>query len=402
MTEVFIGRQPIFDRELKVVGYELLYRGGDVENALFSDPNHATSVVLSNTFLEMGLERLVDDKLAFINLTRAFLLGEYPLPMRHDRLVLEVLEDIVIDAELIQALEHLSAQGFKLALDDVVDPDAVANILHLAQIVKVDLMQTDFNTLPEHVTRYQTHQVELLAEKVETQAEFEQCKSLGFDYFQGYFLCRPSVLKEKKISGLKMVMLSLLSKLQSPEIEFAEIEDIIRQDVTLSYKLLRLINSAFYTTRSEIKSIRQALTLLGLSQIRAWVSLLLLSESDNKPQELIKTAMIRGKMCEHLAGVIRDARPDVYFTVGLFSVLEALMDLPLKDILAQISLAEDINLALLEQRGELGQALSCVLAYEQGQWEEVHFHGLQPESIIDCYLQALAWADQATQVLATH
>lgn len=396
MAEAFIGRQAIFDRNLQVFGYELLYRSADMDRAVFSDANLATSVVMSNTFLEIGLERLVGDKPAFLNLTRSFLLGEYPLPQRHDRLVLEVLEDITIDDELVEALEKLSKAGYTLALDDVTDPLQVFRILDLADIVKVDLMATNRKHLAEHVKVYKSRGVKLLAEKIETQEEFDWCKELGFDYFQGYFLCKPSVIREKKLTGARISILALLAEMQKPDTEFQRIDDIVRQDVALSYKLLRLINSAYYSTRSEIKSIKQALTLLGLSQIRSWVSLLLLSETDNKPPELVKTAMIRGKMSELVATELNMPRPEVHLTIGLFSALDALLDMPLDEILAQVPLANDVNAALLYREGELGELLNWVLAYENADWDVLKSCSLSPESLRDCYFEAVLWAEDMT------
>lgn len=396
MAEAFIGRQAIFDRNLQVFGYELLYRSADMDRAVFSDANLATSVVMSNTFLEIGLERLVGDKPAFLNLTRSFLLGEYPLPQRHDRLVLEVLEDITIDDELVEALEKLSKAGYTLALDDVTDPLQVFRILDLADIVKVDLMATNRKHLAEHVKVYKSRGVKLLAEKIETQEEFDWCKELGFDYFQGYFLCKPSVIREKKLTGARISILALLAEMQKADAEFQRIDDIVRQDVALSYKLLRLINSAYYSTRSEIKSVKQALTLLGLSQIRSWVSLLLLSETENKPPELVKTAMIRGKMSELVASELNMQRPEVHLTIGLFSALDALLDMPLDEILAQVPLANDVNAALLYREGELGELLNWVMAYENADWDVLKSCSLSAESLRDCYFEAVLWAEDMT------
>lgn len=400
MTEVYIGRQPIFDRNLQVFGYELLYRSGEANKAVFSDANHATSVVMSNTFLEIGLERLVGDKQAFLNLTRAFLLGDYPIPHRHDRLVLEILEDITIDDELVDAVKKLAKSGFKLALDDVVNPLAVERLLGIAHMVKVDLMQTDRSVLAAHVDVYKKHNIKLLAEKIETQEEFEWCKMLGFDYFQGYFLCKPSIVREKKLTSTKMTIMQLLSEMQAPDVEFSRIEEVIRKDVSLSYKLLRLLNSAYYSTRSEIKSIRQALTLLGLREIRSWVGLLLMSEAENKPPELVKTAIIRGKMCELIAEELEMGRSEAHFIVGLFSVLDALMDMPLDEILNQVPLSKDVNAALLFRDGDLGQMLAWVLAYEAGNWDELQDYPHGSENIRNCYLDAVFWADELTQAAA--
>jgi c-di-GMP phosphodiesterase len=394
MSDVYIGRQPIFNRDLEVFGYELLYRSADMDRADFSDGNHATSVVISNTFMEIGLDRLVGDKWAFINLTRPFLLGQYPIPLQTDKLILEILEDVVLDRELIEAVRTLKGQGFTLALDDVTDPVRLEALRGLASIVKVDLLLTDRAKLPQQVLAYMSERVNLLAEKIETFQEFEWCQSLGFDYFQGYFLAKPQVIKEKKLKGTKIVIMELLAALQKPDVEFNRVEDIIQKDVALSYKLLRLINSAYYGVRSEVKSIKQALTMLGLRQIQSWVSLLLLSETDNKPSELIKTAMIRGKMCEILAEDLREPRPEIPFTIGLFSVLDALMDMSLTDILDQVPLADDVKDALLKHTGPYGRILSCVLAYEKADWGNVRIQGLNPVTVVDAYLEAVDWADE--------
>ncbi|PIQ27770.1 hypothetical protein COW36_07620 [bacterium (Candidatus Blackallbacteria) CG17_big_fil_post_rev_8_21_14_2_50_48_46] len=400
MSEVYVGRQPIFDRNLDVFGYELLYRSADLEQALFMDGNHATSVVISNTFLEIGLERLVGDKLAFINLTRPFLLGEFPIPLQPDKLVLEILEDIVLDQELVAAVHDLKQQGFTLALDDITDPVRLKALQGLASIVKVDLMQTDRAQVPSQVAFYKQTGVKVLAEKIETMEEFEWCESLGFDLYQGYFLSKPKVVKEKKLTGTKIVIMQLLAAMQKPDVEFQRIETIIQHDVALSYKLLRLINSAYYGMRSEIKSIKQALTLLGLRQIQSWVSLLLLSEAENKPSELIKTAMVRGKMCELLAETLEEPRPEIPFTIGLFSVLDALMDMSLEDILAQVPLAQDVKDALLEKTGPYGRILASVLAYEKADWAHVRIQGLNPLDVVDCYMEAIEWAEELESFVA--
>lgn len=401
MSDVFIGRQPIFDRQLRVMGYELLYRSGENNQATFLDGNHATSVVISNTFLEMGLEKLVGEKLAFLNLTRPFLMGEYPLPRHPDRLMLEVLEDIALDQELISALRGLVAQGYQLALDDVTDPDRILPVLDLVKLIKVDYMLVDRKRLPEHVAFYKSHGIQLLAEKIETQAELEECQRLGFDYFQGYFLCKPAIVRAKKLTGSKMVILQLLAEMHSTELEFSRIDAVIRQDVALSYKLLRLINSAYYATASRIQTVRQALTLLGLGQVYGWVQLLLLSETDTKPPELMKTAMIRAKMCELLANTSAHPKPEAAFTVGLFSVLDALLDQPLSEILSQVPLSQEITSALLEGHGPMGLLLNCVLAYEKGHWEEASCHQVSQIEVRDAYLEAVRWADEMSGVLAS-
>jgi len=399
MTNLFIGRQAIFDKDLNVKAYELLFRSGEINQAQFLDGNHATAVVIANAFLEMGLHKLVGDKQAFINLTREFILGDYPLPFSSQQLVLEVLEDIIVDNELREALLELKAQGYQLALDDVTDPQSVDLIIDLATVVKVDLMSTDRDALPAQMQQYRGSGRVLLAEKVETQAEFEWCQTLGFDLYQGYFFAKPAIIKERKLPGSKLVILRLIADLQHSDVEFSKLEALICQDVSLSYKLLRLMNSAYYGTRSKIQSVRQALTLLGLKQIQAWLSLLLLSESENKPPELLRTAMVRGKMAEFLCQEETRIRPESGFTVGLFSVLEALMDMSLPDILAEVPFAEDIQVALLEHSGPLGEVLKAVLHYERGEFGALVDSEFSVKSLRNAYMGAIIWSEEMSTVL---
>ncbi len=399
MLEAFVGRQPIYNRELKVIGYELLFRSYKADQAQFQNGDQATSEVVLNAFMEIGLEQLVGNHLAFVNLTRNFILEKYSLPLPKDRVVLEVLEDITLDEELIKALRLLSSRGYQIALDDVVNPYELGPLLDIADIAKLDLIAVEQARLEEFITLLRQHKVKLLAEKVETPEVFELCKDLGFDYFQGYFFCKPKVVKGHRMPAMRLSVLRLLAKLQVPDIQFEELEEIVSQDVSLSYKLLRLINSAFYARPMEIKSIRQALTLLGLKQVQAWVSLLVLSRIDDKPHELMVTAMVRAKMCELLTGSFKEKRAEAGFMTGLFSVLDALLDLPLKEILASLPLSDDIAHALLYQEGNLGALLHCVIAYERGNWEEVLYPGLEVGTIRDAYLQALRWATEVSSLL---
>lgn len=392
MTDLFIGRQPIFDRQLNVVGYELLYRSGNKSHADIFDGDHATASVLSNTFLAFGLDNLVEDKLAFVNLTPPFLTGQYPLPGHHNRLVLEILEDTLLDPSMVDAIRKLSEQGYVLALDDVVHYSAVESLLDIVDLVKIDFMQVNREELPEQVAYYKARGLELLAEKIETQEELSHCQALGFDYFQGYFLSKPVVMQHKKISTSRMIILQLLDKLEQRDIAFKDIEALITHDVGLSYKLLRLINSAYYGTRSDISSIHQAISLLGLEQIRNWISLLLLSEVDQKPAELVRAAMIRARMSELLATRLQLEKPQTAFTVGLFSVLDALLDMSLEDIFAQIPLTAEVKLALVSKEGILGNILNAVMAYEAGQWDHVSCDNLNTEHFKSSYLEAVQWS----------
>lgn len=399
MLDVFVGRQPIYDRQLDVFAYELLFRSGEVNQAGVLDGDQATSQVILNTFMEIGLDTIVGTKQAFINLTRDFILRDYSDVFPAGRVVMEVLEDIAVDAELIEAVRGLSTQGYTIALDDFIYHESLHELVEVADIIKVDIMALDRAALQEHVTILRHYDVKLLAEKVETQDDFKYCKDLGFDFFQGYFFCKPEIIKGQRVPANRLVILQLLAKLQDPEADFQELESIIGRDVSLSYKLLRVINSAFYSLPRKIESLRQALLMLGTKFIASWVSIFILAGIDDKPHELMITAMVRAKMCELLALALGQRNKEAFFTVGLFSALDALMDSPMQEVLASLPLSDEITAALLAHEGLLGDALRCVLAYERGEWDHVACLDLDRVAITDAYLGAITWAAEADDQL---
>lgn len=401
MQDIFIGRQPIFDRDLNVFAYELLFRSGTRNHAGEFDGDQATSQVIVNAFIEIGLEQIVGPHPAFINLTRSFVTSVTPLPFPKDRVVLELLEDIRPDAEVVSGVRNLAAQGYVIALDDFVFNENLKPLIEHAQIVKIDLMTLSREELAEHVRLLNGYDVKLLAEKIETQEEFEHCKALGFSYFQGYFLSRPNIVQSTQLAPNRLAVLQLLAKLQDPQSDATDIEALIGQDVALSYKLLRYINSAFFAFPKKIESIRQAVVYLGMQSIKTWVSLLVVAGLGNKPAELVTQAMQRAKMCELLAKTAKRPNADSYFTVGLFSLLEALMDMPLEKILASLPFTDDIRKALLKQEGPYGEALSCAIAYEKGDFMRARFDRLAPSQMTDTYLASARWADDSANAIGS-
>ncbi|WJW75761.1 HDOD domain-containing protein [Thiohalobacter sp. IOR34] len=400
MQDIFIGRQPIFDRDLRVYAYELLFRNSDTNAAGFTDGDQATSRVISNSFIEIGLDKIVGRHRAFLNLTRGFLINDWPLPFPKDKVVLEILEDIEPDEEVIRAVGSLRAQGFSLALDDFIYHASLKPLIEHAEIIKIDIKPLSEQALIEHVRELRNYPVRLLAEKIETQDEFRFCRELGFEYFQGYFLSRPKVISAREIPPNGLATVQLLGRLQDPQASAEELERLISQDVGLSYKLLRYINSAFFSLPKAVESIRQAVVYLGNRAIKTWATLLVFSGIEDKPHELMTTAMLRAKMCELLAEASGEARSDAFFTVGLFSALEPLLEAPLPKVLDSLPLSDEIRNALLAFEGPYGEALRCTLAYETAEWERVHFNDLSGSQITEIYMQAAQWADEATQMLA--
>jgi len=397
MSEIYIGRQPIYDRNLDLFAYELLYRPNNKLNAAgVIDHDLATSQVLLNAFLEFGLERLVGKKRAFINLPRSFVVGDLPLPFPKEQVVLEILEDIEPDAVVIEAVRRLSAEGYEIALDDFIYHSNLRPLISASKIIKIDIINLPRGTVRDHVALLREHNVELLAEKVETHEDFAFAEELGFDYFQGYFFCRPKIVSGKSIPANRLSILHMLAKLQEPDLKITELADLVSQDVAISYKLLRSLNSPFYALSKPIESIHHAIVYVGLQQIKQWVTLIALSSIPGKPLQLMVVAITRAKMCECLAGDNTKSSKSA-FTVGLLSVLDALMDTSMENALSKLPLATDIKEALLHSKGTLGHTLQCVLDYEQGRWDEINIPDTSRDTLTQAYLKAVTWADQLVQ-----
>ena len=401
MQDIFVGRQPIYTRALDVYAYELLYRGGNVDFAHVTEGDSATSQVILNSITEFGLERVVGRHLAFVNLTRGFIIGEYPLPVPKEQVVLEVLEDVQPDAEVVRGLRDLRRRGFTIALDDFLHSELNAPLLHLADIVKVDILgmtEEDIRRQLELLKPYR--QLKLLAEKVESRDQFNLCHGLGFDYFQGYFLARPNVVQGSSISASRLNLLRMLAELQDPGCHFDRVQEMVSQDVTLSYKLLRHINAALYGMPRRVDSIRETVVYLGMSMVKNLASLFLLANVEGKPHDLLVTAMLRAKMCELLAVAAGKSDTQPFFTVGLFSTLDALMDASMARVLDRLPLSEEVRGALLESKGALGEALHSTLAYEHGDWGNVECFGLSRGEIKSAFLDAVAWVEEVDRELS--
>jgi len=398
-AETLVARQPIFDRNMEVVAYELLFRRNNAEQADVVDHDQATSQVIVNAFMEIGIGNLVGDKLAYINMPTAFLLGDYPIPFAQEKVVLEVLEHVEVNDKMIAALQKLSLAGYVIALDDFVFSEKTKPLLKLARVVKLDVLDVKPDALRKQVGQLLPYKLKLVAEKIETQAMFEQCKRLGFEFFQGYFLCRPQSVKGAKLSANRLQMLKLMAELNDPDIQMHKLEQTVGSDVSLSYKLLRVINSAQYGMRQKVESLRHALVLLGVKKIKDWATLIVLTSIDNKPRELFVISLQRAKYCQLLAQVRGAANIDAYFTAGLFSTLDALLDKPFAELVPQLSLADELNQALLERSGPIGEVLNAVIAYEQADWGAITLADVATTQLRDCYLEAVRWARDAAQQL---
>ena len=398
-SQVFVGRQPIFDGDLSVFAYELLFRDGDGNRARVVDGEQATLQTLVNTLMEFGLDEVVGNHLAFLNLNRSLLLRHADLPAMQQRFVLEVLEDIEPDAEVIAALQALAQKGFRIALDDFVYRDTLKPLVELADIIKIDIQKLEPEQVRLHVAKMRPYDVKFLAEKVETHEQFEFCKSLGFQYFQGYFLSRPKVLSGKRLPANRLAVLQLLEQIQNPDVSVAELEQLISRDVSLSYRILRYINSAQFAGSRKIESINRAVVMIGLRQLRALTSLFVLSQLDDKPVELMRIALVRARMCELLSQHLGTGTSETHFTIGLFSTLDALLDRPIEEIVAALPLNADVVAALTRREGIGGAILGCVLACERGEWTVASDPRFDFAVVSQAYHDALKWTDATTRLL---
>jgi EAL and modified HD-GYP domain-containing signal transduction protein len=399
MADIFIARQPIYDRELEVFGYELLYRASEVNQAAPEDGDQATTHVILNAFVEMDLERLVGAHSAFINFPASLLTTELPKQLPHGKVALEILEDVEVTPEIVGAVRELSKQGFTIALDDFVYGSSLRPLIEIADIIKFDLLSFSPEELAKQVRLIRDHKVRIVAEKVESVEQFELCKELGFDYFQGYHFCRPHVIKGQRLPEDRLTVLRLLAELQSSDVEASKLEAIVSRDVSLSYKLIRVVNSAHFYRPHRIHSIHHAIVYLGNRAIKAWLSLIAMSGAEPRPHELTTVAMVRARMCELLAEALGYKNREGYFTAGLFSVLDALLGLPMEEVIGSLHLDDDLEDALLRLQGPYGRVLACTVAYERGDWDDPVCRILAAQPLREAYLAAVAWADSARQEL---
>ncbi len=400
MQDIYIGRQPIYDAKLQVVAYELLFRSGQGNQAGVVDGDSATTNVIINAITEIGMDQLVGDKRAFVNLTRNHILqmAAQPLPEMRDRLVLEILEDVLAEEDIVAAVHKLAKAGFTIALDDFIYHESLQPLVDISDIIKIDLMALTTTELEQQVKLLANGKRKLLAEKVETREEFEHCQQLGFDYYQGYYFSKPSIVKGKSLPANKMAIIQLLSKLMDDNTSNEELAEIITQDITMSIRVLRYLNSAQFGLGHEINSIQQAVMMLGRDTIRNLANLVTMSQITNKPHELIIISMIRAKMAENIAALVNTDK-DVCFTTGLFSIIDAMLDQPMHILTEQLPLSKNIKQALNSQQGELGKILACVLAYESGDWDKANYASLSIDDIRNCYLDALQWATKNTSLI---
>lgn len=388
-----LARQPIFDREIRVNAYEILFRGPLDEHAAGVLPRNATAEVAVRALLDVGLERLVGDRNAWINIPRDVLVGSLYDFLPPERIVLELLESIEADPEVMQAIARAKARGFKIALDDFVLNERTAGLVAQADYVKLDALGLGAEGLSAAIQALRRPGLRLLAEKVETHEMFQLAVRCGCELLQGYFFARPQLIRSRSLPNNRMTLLRVVASLQDVNSSLEEIEGLVRSDVGLSYRLLRYVNSAAIGVLAPITSLRHAVMTLGLDRVRVCVLVLLLTSNDDKPDELVTTSLVRARYCQLLCA-FHDLDPQRGFLVGLLSAIDAFLDRKLETIVAEMGLSEDITRALIDHDGELGLVLEAAIACESADWERLGAMQYGAHTLRDTYLSALSWSAQ--------
>lgn len=399
MEEAFIGRQAILDQKKNVYAYEILFRSG-LKNAFDPslDGNVATQSVMVNTMLDFGMKKLVSDKKAFINFTEKNLLNRAPQLLPADSIVVEILETVQPTPAILEAVQELKDEGYKIALDDFVLLPGYEPLIDMADIIKVDFRITEEPEERKRLREILPGHVRLLAEKIETEEEFHQALEYGYVLFQGYFFCKPVVLHKKKLTSNALSQIRLLKEVNRQDFDFSAIINVISSDTNLVHKLLTYINSVGIGLTYHISNLRQAAVLLGSGGMRRWVTLISLQTfSEDKPPELFTISLLRAKFCELIAHEIKrpDLTPDTGFLLGMFSLLDVLLSQPMEEVLKEVGLSSELNAALLGEDNILRHVLDLVIAYEQGDWDKViaccRRENIPVEHLQPCYDEVLKW-----------
>lgn len=393
----FIARQPIYDSAMAVSAFELLYRQAQGEA---SDPRQAALQVLSTAALEIGFDKLAGGLPVHINFPAELLVDVPPLPFPADRVVIDVREQALAEPKAVIGLQGLRARGHATALDGYSRPAGDAALLTGFNSVKLQISEREPAELARLVKELSARNIKLIATGVATLEQFERCIALGFEGFQGDFLQHPQTFRAKQVPSNRLSTLRLVASLQNENYAIAEVERLLSQDISMSYHVLRCINSSYYNLPRKVDSIRQAIVILGLENLRQLCTLLCLQGLDDRPPSLFVHALTRARLCEQLGrmGGATDAGP--FFMTGLFSLLNALVGLPTEKIVEELPLAPAISTALVTGDGDLGSALQCTRAYERAAWSHVIYRDVAPHLIRAAYVDAVFWAEQARTLIA--
>ena len=399
-SNAFIARQPILNAEHSIIAYELLFRhAAHAESASLESDMNAGITVIANALCNMGTTWLLKGKQAFINMDVPMLMSSFSSLLPKDNVVIEVLETVQATDEVLARLQELKREGYRLALDDFHYQPELEPLLPLADYVKLDVLAHTPDELAKQVKQIRRYPAKLLAEKVETLQQFNHCRDLGFDFFQGYYFARPETLVERVINPVHATVLQLLEKVRQGA-DVKELEALFKKDVALTFKLMRYINSAGFGLSCEVQSIRHAVSILGMQPLYRWLTLLLVTAGSNvtSPAQA-RTAITRGRLCELLGKTeLTRSDQDNLFIVGVFSMLPAMLEMTMEQVLERVVIPEKIADALLDRSGLYGPFLALAEAVESGDTARLEDLTLSlmlsPDQVSEAHLQALAWVEQ--------
>lgn len=396
--DVYIARQPIFNRNMKIYGYELLYRQSINNFFEGADDDQATTALINNSFMVFGFRELIEQTKGFINFSQNLILSDLAYVLPKDHAVIEVLERVEPNEQVIEACRRLKEKGYLLALDDFVLEQYTKEylpLIELADIIKVEFPAIKGDGIQKIINKF-GGRITFLAEKVETREEHQRAMSMGFKLFQGYYFSKPVMENLKDIGALNINLVRIVNVLNSEPIDYDRIAEIIQQDVGLSYKFLKMSNSVYYGSKYRVKNIKQGLMFMGLDEIRRWVYLMMLrGVQRTENAQLVKTSMVRGKMLSLLAKELQVGSESDYFIAGMFSSIDVLMNTSMEKALMGLPLSSEVREALLGKRNRLRGYLDTVLALEQAKWEQLAVENGYPQLAADkymtLYLEAIKW-----------
>ena len=398
--ELMMAQQPIFDRHKSLFGYELLFRGDREDLANFDNPEVATSQVIVNLCIGISELEVQTRQPFFINMTTDLVLSDAFFPISPDTVYIEILEDQSITPEFVSAVQRWYEKGFRFVLDDYHFSPSYDPLLPFMSMVKVDVLSTPPNTVLKEIEALKQRRIKLVAEKVENQDMFQQCLDLGFEYYQGYYLSRPEIVKGKKIEADVQSALNLVNMLQNESVCIGAVAQLVGQHPTLSYQMLRLLNSPVVGLTKNVESIKEAVVYLGLEQLKRWSMLITLSSQKCSNPEILKMLLIRAKCCELLATQSKSVSADQAFTVGLISGMDRILQISQKELLKQIALNGELQSAILEYKGPLGRILFSVTSIEEERWDRIAQLPNKVRGYLNvAFFEALQWANKITVAL---
>lgn len=398
--DIYVARQAVLNSKKQTVAYELLFREGRA-NAYPSgvESRTATSRLILNHHLNLGFSEITSGKKALVNFCGNGIIERLPALVGPDAMIIEILEDTQPSAQLLEACAELASKGYRLALDDFIYDPAWDEYFRYIRLIKFDLTELSYEQLKQQLDRLKKYRhLKFLAEKVETEQEFEQCKSLGFEFFQGYFFCQPEMLNAKDIEANYAVVAAILAEILRPQFSFDRLTEHFELDMALTYKLLKLVNSSLFQLQEKVGSIKQALIYLGEAEARKFIALIATAHlAEHKPAELVRMSVIRARMCELIVGRTKAGGNDAGFLLGLFSLIDVILNKSMEDIVMTLPLMDEIKEALLGYKNRLFHIMQLVKAYESGSWYNTQKFAnvvqIEEKALPGIYKDAVTWSE---------